>query len=61
MTESTRFQNGSLKRVKNETTPDTWFFRYYEDRDGKRVHRNMKVDRFGNFHFEKTLKKRSVL
>ena len=43
MTESTRFQNGSLKRVKNKTTPDTWFFRYYEDRDGKRVHRNIKV------------------
>jgi hypothetical protein len=30
-------------RVKNKTTPDTWFFRYYEDRDGRRVHRNIKV------------------
>jgi len=30
-------------RVKNKTTPDTWFFRYYEDQDGRRVHRNLKV------------------
>lgn len=43
MTESTRFQQGSLMRVKNKRTPDTWFFRYYEDREGKRVHRNLKI------------------
>jgi len=43
MTESTRFQQGSLMRVKNKTTPDTWFFRYYEDQGGKRVHRNLKI------------------
>lgn len=30
-------------RVKNKTTPATWFFRYYEDRDGRRVHRNLKI------------------
>ncbi|WP_433965137.1 tyrosine-type recombinase/integrase [Tunturiibacter gelidiferens] len=30
-------------RVKNKTTPDTWFFRYYEDQDGRRVHRNLKI------------------
>ena len=43
MSESTRFQQGSLTRVKNKTAPDTWFFRYYEDHDGRRVHRNLKV------------------
>lgn len=43
MTESTRFQQGSLMRVKNKTTPDTWFFRYYEDQNGRRVHRNLKI------------------
>ena len=30
-------------RVKNKTTPATWFFRYYEDRNGRRVHRNLKI------------------
>lgn len=30
-------------RVKNKTTPDTWFFRYYEDQGGRRVHRNLKI------------------
>ena len=30
-------------RVKNKTAPDTWFFRYYEDREGRRVHRNLKI------------------
>jgi integrase len=30
-------------RVKNKTTADTWFFRYYEDQDGRRVHRNLKI------------------
>jgi hypothetical protein len=43
MTESTRFQQGSLMRVKNETAPDTWFFRFYEDRGDRRVHRNLKI------------------
>jgi integrase len=43
MTEATRFQQGSLTRVKNKTTPDTWFFRYYEDQGAKRVHRNIRV------------------
>jgi hypothetical protein len=43
MTESTRFQQGPLMRVTNKTTPDTCFFRYYEDQGGKRVHRNLKI------------------
>lgn len=29
--------------VKNKRTDDSWLFRYYEDVDGKRVHRNLKV------------------
>lgn len=40
---STRFQNGSLTLVKNKTTDASWFFRYYEDVDGKRVHHNLKI------------------
>lgn len=43
MTESLRFQQGSLMRVTNKTTPATWFFRFYEDQDGKRVYRNLKI------------------
>ncbi len=43
MTRSTRFQNGSLSRVKNSTTADTWFFRFYEDVGGKNVYRNRKI------------------
>jgi integrase len=43
MTENTKYQQGSLMRVKNKTTPDTWFFRYYEDQDGRRVHRNIRI------------------
>ena len=43
MTESTRFQQGSLTRVKNKTAPDTWFFRYYSYENGKRVYRNLKI------------------
>jgi integrase len=38
-----RFQHGSLMRVKNKTTDDTWFFRYYEDVDGKRVYRKHRI------------------
>ena len=53
MTESTRFQQGSLMRVKNKTTPDTWFFRYYEDRDGQRVHRNLKIGSVVDFPLRK--------
>ena len=40
---STKFQQGSLMRVKNKTAPDTWFFRYREDRAGRRVYRNLKI------------------
>jgi len=29
--------------VKNSTAPDTWFFRFYEERNGKRVYRKRRV------------------
>ena len=29
--------------VKNKTTDDSWFFRFYEDGEGKRVHRNQRI------------------
>jgi integrase len=29
--------------VKNKTTDDSWFFRYYEDAGGKRIHRNLRI------------------
>jgi integrase len=31
-------------RVKNKTTDDTWFLRFYQDVDGKRVYRKHKID-----------------
>jgi integrase len=43
MIESNRFQQGSLMLVKNKRTDDSWFFRFYEDRGGKRVHRNQRI------------------
>jgi integrase len=30
-------------RKKNKTTPDTWVFRYYEETNGRRIHRNLRV------------------
>jgi integrase len=41
--DSNRFQNGSLSLVKNKKTDDSWFFRYYDDVGGKRVHRNLRI------------------
>ena len=38
-----RFQHGSLIRVKNKTTDDTWYLRFYEEVDGRRVYRKQKV------------------
>ena len=43
MIECSKFQQGSLTRVKNKTAPDSWFFRYYEDQSGQRVHRNIRI------------------
>ena len=44
-------------RVKNKTTPDTWFFRYYEDQDGRRVHRNLKIGSVRDFPLRKDAEK----
>jgi site-specific recombinase XerD len=38
-----RFQHGSLIRVKNKTADDTWFLRFYEDVNGRRVYRKQKI------------------
>ena len=35
--------------VKNKTTDDSWFFRFYEDRGGKRVHRNQRIGTIREF------------
>lgn len=43
MRDSNRFQNGSLSLVKNKKADDSWFFRYYDDVGGKRVHRNLRI------------------
>ncbi len=43
MRDSNRFQNGSLTLVKNKRADDSWFFRYYEDLGGRRVHRNLRI------------------
>jgi hypothetical protein len=40
---SNRFQKGSLIRVKNRSTADTWFFRYYEYAENRRVYRKIKI------------------
>ena len=38
-----RFQHGSLTLKKNRTAPATWFFRYYEEREGRRLYRNRRI------------------
>ena len=38
-----RFQHGSLIRVKNKTTHDTWFLRFYQDVQGRRVYRKKRI------------------
>jgi integrase len=40
---TSRFQNGSLIRVKNKSTDDTWFLRFYEEVDGRRVYRKQRI------------------
>jgi integrase len=57
MIESARFQQGSLMRVKNKYTPDSWFFRYREDQDGKRVQRNLKIGTVVDFPLRKDAEK----
>lgn len=38
-----RFQNGSLSLLKNKTAPATWYFRFYEERNGHRTYRRQRV------------------
>src|SRR5271170_4763590 len=40
---SNRYQQGCLILVKNKTTDNTWFLRFYEDREGKRVYRKSRL------------------
>ena len=42
-TRAARFQHGSLMRVKNKTTVDTWYLRWYEEVDGQRVYRKRRI------------------
>jgi len=43
MSGASKFQNGSLTLLKNKTAPATWYFRFYEERDGRRVYRNQRI------------------
>jgi integrase len=38
-----RFQNGSLTLVKNKKAPGTWYFRFYEERNGQRTYRRQRI------------------
>ena len=38
-----RFQHGSIVRVKNKHTADTWYLRFYEDVGGRRVYRTKRI------------------
>jgi integrase len=38
-----RFQNGSLTLAKNKTTPATWYFRFYEERNDCRTYRRQRI------------------
>ncbi len=38
-----RFQRGSLQLVKNKTTADTWYLRFYEFVENKRVYRRKRI------------------
>lgn len=46
---SARFQSGSSTRVKNKSREDSWFLRYYEMVDGRRVHRNKRIGGVSEF------------
>jgi integrase len=38
-----RFQRGSLTLVKNKRAPDTYYFRFYEERGNRRVYRKQRI------------------
>ena len=43
MNGASNFQNSSLTLLKNKTAPATWYLRFYEERDGRRVYRNQRI------------------
>jgi integrase len=57
MIESKRFQNGSLTLVKNKTTSDTWFLRFYEDAGEKRVYRRQRIGTVREFPLRRDAEK----
>jgi integrase len=46
---TSRFQHGSLTLVKNKTAPATWYFRFYEEREGRRVYRKQRIGTVKDF------------
>ena len=56
-----RFQHGSLIRVKNKTMDDTWFLRYYQDVQGRRIYRKQKIGTVRELPTAVTLKGRFLL
>jgi hypothetical protein len=57
---SNRFQNGSLIRVKNRTAPDTWYFRFYEEREGRRVYRKQRIGTVREFPHRRDAEKAAL-
>src|ERR1017187_7771307 len=52
-----RFQHGSLTLVKNRTAPDTWYFRFYEEREGRRVYRKQRIGTVVEFPLRRNAEK----
>jgi integrase len=40
---ASRFQQGSLTLLRHKTAPATWYFRFYEERNGRRTYRNQRI------------------
>lgn len=52
-----RFQHGSLIRVKNKSTDDTWFLRFYEEAGGRRVYRKQRIGTVTEFPLRRDAEK----
>jgi integrase len=57
---TSRFQNGSLIRVKNKSTDDTWFLRFYEEVNGRRVYRKQRVGTVREFPHRRDAEKAAL-
>ena len=55
-----RFQNGSLVRVKNKSTDDTWFLRFYQDVQGRRVYRKQRIGTVRQFPHRRDAEKAAL-